>query len=197
MFTGLIQGIGRIQEKYDYGEDCRVVIATESFDTNKLEMGASICTSGTCITVIAKDSTSFTADVSAETCRKTTFANLSVGDHVNLEQSLTLETKLGGHLVTGHVDDIGKILHIEQDAKAINYNIKLPQSIARYVAKKGSIVVDGTSLTVNEVTDDSFDVSIIPHTQESTVIQYYKVGTLVNLEVDLISRYVERLLEYR
>ena len=197
MFTGLIQGIGVIKDKQDFGEDCRLAIATTAFDTDKLEIGASICTSGTCITVIEKDNKSFTADISAETCRTTTFAGLDIGSYVNLEQSLTLETKLGGHLVTGHVDDIGKILKIEQDAKAINYNIELPQSIARYLVKKGSVVVDGTSLTVNAVTNNVFNVSIIPHTQECTVIKYYKVGTLVNLEIDLIARYVERLLEYK
>jgi riboflavin synthase len=197
MFTGLIQGTGTIAAKQEHGDDCTLTIATAAFACEQLEMGESICTNGTCITVIAKDASSFSADLSAETCSTTTLGKVNIGDSVNLEQSLTLATKLGGHLVSGHVDGVGQVTAIQADGTATNYTFSAPSAIAKYIATKGSIVIDGASLTVNWVDNNNFGVTIIPHTQELTVIKGYKLGTQVNLEVDLIARYVERLLQFK
>jgi riboflavin synthase len=157
-------------------------------------LGDSIATSGVCLTAVELGSNYYVADVSAETLAVTTFRDKKVGDAVNLEKALRLQDRLGGHLVSGHVDGVGVVKSIMRDARSWRYAIEAPLELARYIAAKGSITVEGISLTVNRVEGCLFDVNIVPHTREKTTIQYLQVGSRVNLEVDLIARYLERML---
>lgn len=194
MFTGIIEAVGKIQRMQPTGGDMRFVIDTSMLDMRDVQLGDSIAVNGVCLTAVKFDQTSFVADVSNETISLTTLKNLKIGDPVNLEKALLPTTRLGGHLVSGHVDGVGTVIDVAEDARSVRYTIRLPQELKKYVAVKGSICVDGTSLTVNVVNDDCFEINIVPHTQEKTIISNYKVGTVVNLEVDLIARYLERLL---
>ena len=159
-----------------------------------MALGDSIAVSGVCLTVVELAGRRFFADVSGETLRRTSLGGLGVGDAVNLEKALTLATRLGGHLVSGHVDGIGSVTARRQDSRSVQFTIQAPDELARYIAVKGSICVDGVSLTVNAVSGASFELNIVPHTLEETTIEGYRVGRQVNLEVDLIARYLERLL---
>lgn len=196
MFTGIIQAVGRIAE-IDVGEqDIRLRIETGKLPLADVALGDSIATSGVCLTVTELPGDGFWADVSPETLSLTSLGSKGVGDAVNLETSLTLSTPLGGHLVSGHVDGVGYIEQIMEDARFWRVKVAAPDNLARYIAMKGSICVDGTSLTVNQVDGSVFELTIIPQTWEETVFSEYVAGSPVNLEVDVIARYLERLMQF-
>jgi riboflavin synthase len=194
MFTGIIQAVGEISGLSTHGGDARLRVATGKLDMTGVAMGDSIAVNGVCLTAIAVNSHEFAADVSRETLSLTTLGRLGPGSRVNLEKALTLATPLGGHLVSGHVDGIGRVLSRQEDARSVRLRIEAPAELARYIAPKGSICVDGTSLTVNRISGREFDLNIVPHTLEKTVVGDYGAGTEVNLEVDLVARYLERLI---
>ena len=194
MFTGIIESIGTIRDMQPKGGDLRLTIATGKLDMGDVALGDSIAVNGVCLTAIAFDSSSFSADVSRETLSLTSLGNLSRGSKVNLEKALTLQTRLGGHLVSGHVDGLGEIISRHDDARSVRFSIRAPDSLAKYISAKGSITVDGTSLTVNKVDGSTFELNIVPHTLEETITADYRSGSKVNLEVDVIARYLERLL---
>jgi len=196
VFTGIIQAVGRIAE-IDVGEqDIRLRIETGKLPLADVALGDSIATSGVCLTVTELPGDGFWADVSPETLSLTSLGSKGVGDAVNLETSLTLSTPLGGHLVSGHVDGVGYIEQIMEDARFWRVKVAAPDNLARYIAMKGSICVDGTSLTVNQVDGSVFELTIIPQTWEETVFSEYVAGSPVNLEVDVIARYLERLMQF-
>ena len=195
MFTGLIQAVGHIAEIESGKQDIRLRIDTGKLPLEEVSLGDSIATSGVCLTVTDLPGDGFWADVSPETLSLTTLGGKGIGDHVNLETSLTLSTPLGGHLVSGHVDGVGHVEQIIEDDRFWRVRIASPANLARYIAMKGSICVDGTSLTVNQVAGNAFDLTIIPQTWEETVFSEYRVGSPVNLEVDVIARYLERMMQ--
>lgn len=195
MFTGIVQAMGQLAGVEDRDGDLRLKFATGKLDLANLELGDSIAVNGACLTAIMTTEAKFAADVSRETLAQTTLGDLRVSSPVNLERSLTLSASLGGHLVSGHVDGVGVLIAREPDARSTRMEFELPAQLARYVARKGSITVDGTSLTVNDVNDNRFCVNIVPHTLERTIMGEYDVGSRVNIEVDLIARYLERLNE--
>ena len=196
MFTGIIQSIGRIAAIEGDQQDIRLRIETGKLPLENVALGDSIATSGVCLTVTELPGDGYWADVSPETLSLTTLGQKTVGARVNLEPSLTLKTPLGGHLVSGHVDGVGRVASIDEDARFWRVSIDAPANLARYIAIKGSICVDGTSLTVNQVSGTRFELTIIPQTWEETVFSDYEVGSAVNLEVDVIARYLERLMQY-
>ena len=193
MFTGIIQAIGTIVRTQPRGGDLRLFIGAGTLEMGDVQVGDSICVSGVCLTAVEIDAAGFAADVSTETLSCTTLAGLKSGDCVNLEKSLRLADRLGGHLVSGHVDGVGRVVAIEPDARSQRWTFELPSALSRYIAAKGSVCVDGVSLTVNEVAANRFGVNLIPHTITATTFQYKRSGDAVNVEVDLIARYVERL----
>lgn len=193
MFTGIIQAVGHIAQREERGGDARIVIDAGTLDLADVALGDSIAVAGVCLTAVELDGTRFAADVSAETLRLTTLGALAAGDAVNLEKSLRLADRLGGHLVSGHVDGVGAVVDVRDDGGSQRWTFRAPAPLARYIAVKGSICVDGTSLTVNEVTGDTFGVTLIPHTLAVTTFGARRAGDAVNLEVDLVARYVERL----
>ena len=194
MFTGIIQTVGSIRAIEERDGDRRMTIDTGSLALERAELGDSIAVNGVCLTAVAFDSGAFVADVSRETLAVTTLEQLVTGARVNLEPALTLGTPLGGHLVSGHVDGVAVMVSSEPEARSTRMVFELPDELARYVAKKGSICIDGTSLTVNDVQGSEFGVNIVPHTLEHTIMGGYEPGTAVNLEVDLIARYLEKLM---
>ena len=196
MFTGLIQAVGRIAQIEKGEQDIRLRIETGKLPLAEVVLGDSIATSGVCLTVTELPGDGYWADVSPETLSLTSLGTKSIGDPVNLETSLTLNTPLGGHLVSGHVDGVGQIEEITEDARFWRVKVAAPENLARYIAMKGSICLDGTSLTVNQVDGASFELTIIPQTWEETVFSEYEVGSPVNLEVDVIARYLERLSQF-
>ena len=197
MFTGLIQGVGRLRALEPQGGDIRIHVDTVSLPFNAVEMGESIAVNGVCLTVVGFDDASFSADVSTETLSLTTLGGLSEGAALNLERALQPTERMGGHMVSGHVDGMGRVLDVQDDARAQRWHFSMPPELAKYVAKKGSICVDGVSLTVNAVDDTTFDVALVPHTVSHTAFADTQVGDAVNLEIDVVARYVERLLEQR
>ena len=194
MFTGIIQAIGAIAAIEAKGGDVRLFVRTGPLDLSDVALGDSIATNGVCLTAVALSGDGFGADVSRETLDLTTLHRLRPGSPVNLEKALTLTTRLGGHLVSGHVDGVGEVVERREDARSIRFSIAAPAQLARYIAHKGCICVDGASLTVNRVDGARFELNIVPHTLRETIMVDYRPGTLVNLEVDLIARYLERLL---
>lgn len=194
MFTGIIQAVGKITSLEQKAGDLVVRLDTGKLPMADVELGDSIAVSGVCLTVIEMTENSFRADVSGETISRTMFKNLEVGDAVNLEKALTPTTRLGGHLVSGHVDGIGEVVERYDDARSVRFHIRAPDELAKYIAEKGSITVDGISLTVNAVKGAVFELNIVPHTLSETTMGGYTSGRKVNLEVDLIARYLERLL---
>jgi riboflavin synthase len=194
MFTGIIQATGEIRAVDEVGGDARLRIGVGDLNLEQVSLGDSIAVSGVCLTVVEFTQDEFAADVSQETLGLTTLGALEVGAHVNLEPSLTLATPLGGHLVSGHVDGVGRLVSLQPDARSTRMEFAVPTELGRYVARKGSITIDGTSLTVNDVAGDTFSVNIVPHTLERTIMGGYESGTRVNLEVDLVARYLERLI---
>ncbi len=197
MFTGIIQALGKIERSEPSDGDIRLTIGCGDLDLANVQIGDSIAVNGTCLTAVELPGQSFVADVSVETLEKTSLSQLAVGSPVNLETALTLNTALGGHLVSGHVDGLATLVEMKSDARSIRYRFEVEAEIQHYIAVKGSVTLDGTSLTVNAVDDNRFDVNIVPHTQQKTVFQYYQVGSRVNIEVDIIARYLERLLQGR
>lgn len=194
MFTGIVQAVGHVVAAEPKGGDLRLQINTGQLDLADVSLGDSIATNGVCLTVVALPGDGYVADVSSESLALTTIGEWQVGSPVNLERALTLATPLGGHLVSGHVDGIGEVLERRSDARSEWFRLRAPAELAKYIAHKGSITVDGTSLTVNRVDGVTFDLTIVPHTLSHTVFCSYQPGTMVNLEVDLVARYLERLL---
>ncbi|MES9923336.1 MAG: riboflavin synthase [Candidatus Thiodiazotropha endolucinida] len=194
MFTGIIQAVGTIAGIETRQGDLRLTVNGGQLDMSDVTLGDSIATNGICLTVIDLSREGFSADVSRETLSLTTLEKLQPGSPVNLEKALTLSTPLGGHLVSGHVDGVGRVVERRDDARSIRFRIEAPAGLARYIAHKGSICVDGTSLTVNGVEGSGFDLNIVPHTLKQTIMENYRVGSEVNLEVDLVARYLERLV---
>ena len=196
MFTGIIQAVGHIAAIESGEQDIRLCIESGKLPLEGVSLGDSIATSGVCLTVTELTGAGYWADVSPESLSLTTLGTKHVGDPVNLETSLTLSTPLGGHLVSGHIDGVGHVDDIVEDARFWRVRIAAPETLARYVAMKGSICVDGTSLTVNQEEGCHFELTIIPQTWEETVFSDYRVGSPVNLEVDVIARYLERLMQF-
>jgi riboflavin synthase len=195
MFTGIVQDVGRIERTEERGGDLRLTIACARLDLAQAHIGDSISVQGCCLTVTDLDGRSFAADLSRETLALTTLGELRVGSGVNLEPALRAGEALGGHLVSGHVDGVGRIVAIQEDARSQRLTIEPPAALMRYIASKGSVAMEGVSLTVNEVDPTSFGVNIIPHTQAVTTLGALKVGQRVNIEVDQLARYVEQLLK--
>jgi riboflavin synthase len=194
MFTGIIQTVGRIARIERRGGDVRLTIDTATLDMRDVALGDSIAVSGVCLTAVELGAQSFAADVSNETLSLTSFSQLAPGSRVNLEKALRLADRLGGHMVSGHVDGLGKVVSVTSDGRSQRWTFEVPPNLTRYIAAKGSICIDGTSLTVNEVSGNRFGVNLIPHTVEHTTFVDRKAGDAVNLEVDVVARYVERLL---
>lgn len=194
MFTGIIQAVGTIAAIETQGADARVWINTGKLALEDVAIGDSIAVNGVCLTVVELTSDGFRADVSGETLSRTSFAVARKGSRVNLEKALTPTTHLGGHLVSGHVDGLGEVIARHDAGRSVKFRIQAPDELARYIAEKGSICVDGISLTVNAVDGASFDLNIVPHTLAETSMADFQPGTRVNLEVDIIARYLERLL---
>jgi riboflavin synthase len=197
MFTGLVQGVGRLVARDMRGGDARLRIDVGTLPFETVEPGESISVNGVCLTVVAFDAQGFEADASNETLALTTLGSLRPGALLNLERALRADERLGGHLVSGHVDGVGHVRRVVDDARAQRWAFTAPAPLLRYIAQKGSICVDGVSLTVNAVDADGFDVALIPHTLAHTAFADIGEGDAVNLEVDLVARYVERLLTTR
>ena len=194
MFTGIIEAIGTIRALSPKGGDVRVHVETGKLDLGDVKLGDSIAVNGVCLTAVELPGNGFWADVSRETLACSAFIDLKIGSKVNLEKALTPTSRLGGHLVSGHVDGVGEVISREDNARAVQFKIRAPRELAKYIALKGSITVDGTSLTVNGVNGAEFELTIVPHTLGETVMADYQPGRQVNLEVDLLARYLERLL---
>ncbi len=197
MFTGIVAATGTVLELRPQGEGRRLRIAAGEFDLADVKLGESIAVNGCCLTVVELAADGFCADVSNETLACTTLGSLTAGRRVNLEKSLRLGERLGGHLVSGHIDGLGTLLRRENDGDSLRLTLRAPDSLARYIARKACICIDGVSLTVNEVSGADFGVNIIPHTRAETIIGGYREGQPVNLEVDMLARYLERLLQAR
>jgi len=194
VFTGIVEAIGEVAGMEPRGGDLRLRVHTGKLDLSDVEVGDSICTSGCCLTVTELPGDGYWCDVSNETLASTTLGGLSVGSRVNLEKSLTPRSRLGGHIVSGHVDGVGEVVSFRDDGRSVRWVLRAPDALARYIARKGSICVDGVSLTVNAVRGAEFDLNIVPRTMRETIFSEYEVGAGVNLEVDVIARHLERLL---
>ncbi len=194
MFTGIIQAKGQLQESRETGGDRRLVFHAGGLSLKNVQKGDSIAVNGCCLTAVELDDLTFAADVSVESLSRTTLGALRPGSPVNLEKALTLSTPLGGHLVSGHVDGVGEVLVREPAARSERWRFRAPDALARYIAEKGSITIEGISLTVNQVAGSEFEVNIVPHTAAVTTLGDYEPGQAVNIEVDLVARYLERLL---
>lgn len=194
MFTGIIAAIGQVTSVTPSGGDMRLKVATQKLDLSDVSLGDSIAINGVCLTVVELGEAHVSFDVSKESLERTALSQIAAGSAVNLEKALAVGDRLGGHMVSGHVDGLGKVLQLTPSARSVQFRIEVPANLERYVAEKGSITIDGVSLTVNQVGPGWFDINIIPHTMQETIIKEYNVGTMVNLEVDLIARYLERLL---
>jgi riboflavin synthase len=193
VFTGMVVAVGRVVALEGVGGDRRLEIDARDARLPPLEAGDSIAVNGVCLTATSCDRGGFAADVSLQTLSVTNLGSLRTGSRVNLEPSLRLGGTLGGHLVMGHVDGVGRVVTVTEQARSCVLGIELPEGLARYVARKGSVTVDGVSLTVNSVDGDRFEVNVVPHTRAATIIGEYRPGTAVNIEVDLLARYLERL----
>ena len=197
MFTGIVQALGRVDSITSKGGDISIGINANDLDLTTSRPGDSIAVNGVCLTVVVLRKQGFVADVSLETMSKSSLGQLETGSPVNLETALTLDTALGGHLVSGHVDGVATVVALENDARSMRYSFELASELQHYIAEKGSVTIDGTSLTVNRVENNRFDVNIVPHTAQKTIFQYYRLQSRVNIEVDIIARYLERLISGR
>ena len=195
MFTGIIEAVGKIETRSQEKGEWRLKFSTGDLDLSDVKIGDSIAVSGCCLTVVGKHANAFSADVSNETMRCTALGTLEIGSGVNLEKAMLATDRFGGHIVSGHVDGVGHLIKVENEGQSMKMTFKIPSNLSKYVATKGSICVDGTSLTVNEANGDYFAVNLIPHTQDETISGSYEIGTSVNLEVDIIARYLERMNE--
>lgn len=194
MFTGIIEAIGDVVALQPKNGDLRLRIKTNNLDLSDVRLGDSIATNGVCLTVVELPGDGYWADVSRETMDNTSLPGWKIGQRVNLEKALTPQTRLGGHIVSGHVDGVGEVIGRHPDARSERFRIRAPASLAKYIAHKGSITVDGTSLTVNKVDGAEFELNIVPHTLHMTIMGSYNIGSCVNLEVDVLARYLERLM---
>lgn len=194
MFTGIIEATGSIERIQRRGNDLSISIYSDTLDFSDVKLGDSIASNGVCLTVTALAAQRFSADVSSETLAHTLFGHYQQGQRINLEKALLPTTRLGGHLVSGHVDGITAVTQLEQSGRAWHIWLALPKALAHYIATKGSVTIDGISLTVNELTDEAFRLTIVPHTAQHSTISQLKIGSKVHLEVDLLARYLERLL---
>ncbi len=195
MFTGIVEAVGSIRRREERDGDLRLLIDAAALDLDRATPGDSVAVNGVCLTAVDFADRCFAADVSRETLDKTSLGGLDAGDPVNLETALTLERALGGHLVSGHVDGLATLIELEAVARSVRYRFEIDPVLQRYVAVKGSVTLDGVSLTVNSVDGNRFDVNVVPHTQAQTIFRFYEVGSRVNIEVDLLARYLERLLD--
>ena len=193
MFTGIISATGKIAELENRQGDVRISIHAPELGFEDVRLGDSIACNGVCLTAVELIDQGFIADVSVETLSLTTIEHWKVDTRINLEKAMQASDRFGGHIVSGHVDGIGEVVSLHEDARSWRFTIKAPANLAKYIAQKGSITVDGTSLTVNAVNGSEFELNIVPHTMIHTVISDYQAGSKVNLEVDLIARYLERL----
>jgi len=196
MFTGIIEGLGTVSAVRSGGQGKRLAVEAD-FDLNQTKIGDSICVSGACLTAVKIDSRHFEVDISPETLQMTTFNQAKVGQRVNIERALRLSDRIDGHLVSGHIDGVGKIRHRETLGNAIIVTIEVPESLAGYMINKGSVAVDGISLTINTCAAGSFSISIIPHTAKLTTIGFKNKGDPVNIETDMLGKYVERFMSAR
>lgn len=196
MFTGIIAAIGAVKSSQAQGGDLRLDVATNKLDLSDVQLGDSIAVNGVCLTVVAMSADTVSFDVSRETLERTSLGQATKAGPVNLEKAMAVGDRLGGHIVSGHVDGLGKVLSLTPSARSWQFRFEMPTNLSRYVAEKGSICIDGVSLTVNAVGENWFEVNIIPHTMQETIIKDYQPGTVVNLEVDLIARYLERLMPH-
>ncbi|MCH7536266.1 MAG: riboflavin synthase [Proteobacteria bacterium] len=194
MFTGLIKAKGSITAMNRRGGDVRMTVSSDALPWSEYDIGESIAVNGVCLTAVALHDNGFDTDVSVETLDVTALGNLVTGSDVNLEPAISLGARLGGHFVSGHIDCVGNVTSRSADARSIRLEIEIPAEFSRYLARKGSVCVDGVSLTINEVSGNTFESNIIPHTADVTIIGGYTVGTAVNVEVDLLARYIERLI---
>ena len=194
MFTGIIETVGKILRTEARGGDMRVTVSTGKLPMREKSVGESISVNGVCLTAVEFGNEYFVADVSRETLSRTTLGKLVNGQNVNLERALLPTTRLGGHLVSGHVDGIGRITEKKHDGRSWRFRIEAPTALSKYIAEKGSICLDGISLTVNDIHDSNFGINIVPHTLEATTLSELGVGNEINIEVDLLARYIERLL---
>lgn len=195
MFTGIILAIGSVADMQTRGGDCRLTVQTGKLSLKDAHLGDSIAVNGVCLTAVELGDHHFVADVSNETLSRTSLKSLSKGSPVNLELALTPSTRMGGHIVSGHVDGVGTILDKKADGRSVRFNFTVPDNLARYIAEKGSITINGISLTVNSVLGNMFSVNIVPHTLQETTLGSSQPGDEVNLEVDILARYLERLLQ--
>jgi len=195
MFTGIIQTIGNISRIESKDSDSHIIFKAEKNILDDMKIGDSISVNGVCLSIIGKTESTFSVDVSNETMRLTTFSVLKGNNNVNLEKAMVLSDKINGHFVSGHIDGIGIVKEKKKDGRSISFLIEFPSDLKKFVSKKGSISIDGVSLTINSVKDNNFYVNIIPHTLSETIMSEYKEGTKVNIEVDLIARYLEKLIE--
>lgn len=196
MFTGLIEGTGTLQ-RIDRLEADALMIVQANFDMGKIVLGESIAVDGACLTVVSFKGNVFSADVSAETLSRTTLGRKPPGSRLNLERAMRAGDRLGGHIVSGHVDGIGILKDRRKEGRSLRLFFSVPPELSRYIVEKGSIAINGISLTVNGCTEDSFDVNIVPHTARETTIEEWQIGTSVNLETDIIAKYVEKMLSAR
>ncbi len=194
MFTGIIEAVGKVQSVSPTGGDVRLVIDATGLDMGDVKLGDSIATSGVCLTVVDFGAAWYAADVSLETMSRTTLNTWKTGTLVNLEKALLPTTRLGGHLVSGHVDGLGEVVLARQDARSLYFEVKAPNALAKYMAEKGSVTVDGISLTINHLNGALMSLNLVPHTAAQTTIHHWQVGSMVNLEIDVLARYLERLL---
>ena len=194
MFTGIITAIGELKNLEQRGGDVRLTIDAGELDMSDVALGDSIACCGCCLTVVAMTDSSFAVDVSNESLALTTLGDWQPGARINLEKAMQATDRFGGHIVSGHVDAVGEVVSRASDARSERFRLRVPAELAKYIAHKGSITIDGTSLTVNKVEGAEFEINIIPHTLQETIIGGYQAGTKVNLEVDLVARYLERLL---
>ncbi|ELS3716877.1 riboflavin synthase [Vibrio fluvialis] len=194
MFTGIVEAVGTLTAITPKGEDITISVDAGKLDMGDVKLGDSIATNGVCLTVVEFNSHSYSADLSLETLKKSGFADYKVGDKVNLEKAMLPTTRFGGHIVSGHVDGVGEIVERNPVGRAIELWVAMPAELSKYVAEKGSITVDGISLTVNDLRKNAFKLTIVPHTTQETTIDHFQVGRKVNLEVDVLARYLERLL---
>jgi len=195
MFTGIIETIGNVVATEKVGGDVRITIQADDFADKDIQLGDSIAINGVCLTVVEQQQTKFMFDVSMESINHSLIGDWVVGVKVNLELALLPTTRLGGHLVSGHVDGLAKLVNLQEDARSWRMEFEVPDKLKKYIAKKGSITINGISLTVNSVNDKLFDINVIPHTFEVTTMGEIKLGDQVHIEVDLIARYLERMLE--
>ncbi len=195
MFTGIIEAVGTIGAKQAKGGDVRLRIVSEQLDMGDVKLGDSIATNGVCLTVVEINADGFWADVSNETIRHSSLDHLSEGAQVNLEKAMLASSRFGGHIVSGHVDGVGEVIALSNDGRSVKIEIAPPAALKKYIAHKGSITIDGVSLTVNELSARGFLLNIVPHTASETIIVNYQVGSSINLEVDVIARYLEQLLK--